>query len=485
MKTYTLNQNIPVLEGYDLLVAGGGPAGTAAAVCGARLGLKVLLVEASGCLGGMATAGLVTNFGPMSDGTRPLVGGFTRELIETLYAGGHLGPDVTPEYWLSDYNRKIQFKPEGVKLALDQFCVEAGVDVLFFTRLMNAEVEGHRVVGAIIANVEGLTFVEARVFIDATGDAVLADSAGAPCLIAGHDWAHAPATLCSILGGVNWEDPAYGTGTKGYDVVHKRVKKEFVPQALADGHFTRPDPHIMGMKKIGHTVAALNAGQMFGLDGLNAREISQGMIDGRTLAVEYTEFYRKYVPGCEKVQLLTTAPLLGVRDTRRIIGEFELTIEDYTSQRQFPDQVAVYNRPPSVHPTNNSKEEHARHMAVMEGGKVKLGRGQCVGIPYGILVPRGWENLWVAGRCHSSDTMVHGSIRAQSAAFMMGEATATAARQSLDTGQPACDLDMQQLVETLRARGGYLPQTTLSRTMTRSGARSKERKVSELERAEA
>ena len=96
-----------------------------------------------------------------------------------------------------------------------------------------------------------------------------------------------------------------------------------------------------------------------------------------------------------------------------------------------------------------------------------LGEGDCIGVPYCILVPKGWSNLWVAGRCHSSDTKVHGSIRAQSAAYMMGQAAATAAVQSIRTGQPACDLDTEELVETLRGAGAYLPQPTLSKTMTR------------------
>ena len=480
METIRLTRDVRVIDGYDVLVAGGGPAGSAAAISAARLGARVLLVEAAGCLGGMCTAGLVTNFGPMSDGERPLVGGFTRELIEALYARDFLGPDVTPSYWMADYNRKIQFKPEGLKRVLDEFAVNAGVDILFFTRVVDAMADGHRVQGAVVANIEGLTFVRAKTFIDATGDAVLADACGAPCLVAGQDWPYAPATLCSLHGGIDWDNPAYGTGTKGMDKVHKQVKDEFLPKAIADGHFTQPDSTIMGMKKIGYSVAALNAGQMFGLNGLSAWEVSRGMISGRKLAVEYAEFYRKYVPGCEQIQLLTTAPLLGVRDTRRIIGEFELTIEDYTARRQFPDQVAVYNRPPNVHPTDNSHEEFQRHRRDMDEDVVRLGRGECVGLPYSILVPKGWENLWVAGRCHSSDTMVHGSIRAQSAAYMMGEAAATAAKQSIDTGQPANDLDTATLVETLRTHGGYLPQTTLSRTMTRSGARSEERKQSEL-----
>ena len=362
---------------------------------------------------------------------------------------------------------------------LDEFAVNAGVDILFFTRVVDAMVEGRRVEGAIVANVEGLTFIRAKVFIDATGDAVLADACGAPCLVAGRDWPYrrrhfAPCTAAST-GTILPMAPA-----PGMDKVHKQVKDEFLPKAIAAGHFSSPDLTIMGMKKIGYSVAALNAGQMFGVNGLSAWEVSQGMISGRKLAVEYAEFYREYVPGCEQIQLLTTAPLLGVRDTRRIIGEFELTMEDYSARRQFPDQVAVYNRPPNVHPTDASQEEAKRHRSQMDEDLVRLGRGECVGLPYSILVPKEWENLWVAGRCHSSDTMVHGSIRAQSAAYMMGEAAATAAKQSLDTGQPACDLDTLTLVETLRAHGGYLPQTELSRTMTRSGARSEERKQSEL-----
>lgn len=190
------------------------------------------------------------------------------------------------------------------------------------------------------------------------------------------------------------------------------------------------------------------------------------MMKGRQLAVEYTEFFRKYVPGCEHIEHVTTAPTMGVRDTRRIVGEFTLTIEDYQARRQFPDQICVYNRPPDNHPTDTTKEEYERFKREFEGIG-KLDRGASVGIPYSILVPKGWENLWVAGRCHSSGHAVHGSIRAQSAAYMMGQASAAAAKQSIDTGQPGCDLDTEQLVLSLRSAGCYLPQTQLSKSMTR------------------
>ena len=465
MQAFTFTRAIPVEDQYDVLVCGGGPAGSAAAISAARSGAKVLLVEATGCLGGMSTSGLVCTFGPMGDGERTLVGGFTRELIETMHARGFLGPEVTPHYWITHYNRWIPFDPEGLKRILDEFCVQTGVEIRYFTRVIDADCDGHKVNGAVISNIEGLRFVRAKTFIDATGDAVLAAACKVPCKTAGRDWPFAPATVCSTFSGIDWDHPAYNTNA-GTDAVREKVKKEYLPKANADGHFSHPDHFIAGMKKVGQVTGNLNGGHIYELDGLSCKSLTDGMIYGRKLAVEYLEFYRKYVPGCERIELAATSPVMGIRDTRRIIGEFELTYEDYKAARQFPDQVAVYNRPADVHSTNTSKEEYERFMQDMYGSQ-KLPRGACVGIPYSILVPKGWENLWVAGRCHSSETKVHGSIRAQSAAFMMGQAAATAVVKSIRTGEPGCDLDTEVLVESLRAAGSYLPQPTLSKTMTR------------------
>jgi len=465
--TYRLTRDIPLDEGYDLVVAGGGPAGTAAAVCGARLGLKTLLVEATGCLGGMGTSGLVASFGPVSDGERMLVGGFMRELLETMWTQGAFGPHVVPEFLHAQLNRWVPFKPEHLKRILDDFAVAAGVEVRFFSRVLDVEASDGRIKGVVVGNVEGLRHVRARTFVDATGDAAVAALAGAACRVVLRDTQSvAPSTLCSLLGGMDWHHPDYGDDWRGIDAVKQRVKSEWVPRAIEEGFFTQDDRFFPGMNRIGDQGATLNAGHVFNLDPLSVRSLSDGMVFGRRLAQEYVEFYRRYVPGCAGLELLGTAPVMGVRDSRRIVGEFELGIEDFRNRRQFPDQVAVYNRPTDVHPTNTSREEYERFMRDFHG-KDNLGRGDCVGIPYSILVPRGFENLWVAGRCHSSDTQVHGSIRAQSAAYMMGQAAGTAAAQSVATGQPACDLDTWTLVETLRAAGAYLPQVALSRSMTR------------------
>jgi hypothetical protein len=466
MSTYTLKREIPVEEDFDLVVAGGGPAGSAAAISAARLGAKVLLLEATGCLGGMGTSGLVTTFGPISDGKQMIVGGIMKQIVQALQQRGQLGPHVVPEYLHSQLNRWVPFKPEGLKRLLDEMVQDAGVDVRFFTRVIDAEVTGTKVDGVVISNVEGYRYIRAKTYIDATGDAALSDLCGAECKVILRDIDDvAPSTLCSLFSGVNWDDKAYGDDWRGIDSA-KALSKKLLLQAIEDGHFSQPDRFMPGMNKIGKQAAQLNGGHVFNLNGLSVRSLSDGMIFGRKLAVEYESFFRKYMPGCEDIELLTTAPVMGVRDTRRIVGEFELSFEDYKAGRQFPDQIAIYNRPTDVHPTDTSLEEFERFTKDFEG-KHGLGVGQSLGIPYSILVPKGWTNLWVAGRCHSSDTKVHGSIRAQSAAYMMGQAAATAALQSIATGQPAYDLDTKALVIRLREQGANLPQTTLSKTMTR------------------
>jgi hypothetical protein len=466
---YTFTRTLPADPRYDLVVAGGGPAGTAAAVCAARLGLKVLLCEATGCLGGMGTSGLVASFGPVSDGERMLVGGFMKELLQAMWERKAFGPQVTPDFLDKQLNRWVPFAPEHLKRILDEFAVQAGVEVRFFTRVVETDVQGRRLDGVVVSNVEGLRYVPARAFVDATGDAALAALAGADCKVVLRDTdTVSPSTLCSLLAGMDWEHAAYDPAQGGsLDAVKARVRSELVPRAIEDGFFTQEDRFFPGMNRVGPQGATLNAGHVFNLNPLSVRSLSDGMVFGRKLAEEYAEFYRRYVPGCERLELLTTAPVMGVRDSRRIVGEFELTIEDFLAKRQFPDQIAVYNRPTDVHPTNTTKAEYERFMKDFHG-KDNLGRGESVGIPYSILVPRGWENLWVAGRCHSSDTKVHGSIRAQSAAYMMGQAAGTAAAQAIGTGQPANDLDTRALVATLREHGAYLPQGELAREMTRA-----------------
>ena len=462
MAEFRLVRDVPVEENYDLVVIGAGPAGCAAAISAARLGANVLLVEAMSCLGGMATSGLVTAFDPMADGERMLVGGFMQELVETMWRRGYIPAGVTPDYWRKLYHRWTPFHPEGLKLLLDELVLDAGVHVRLLTRAIDVDIDAatKMVNGVLLHNIEGYRYVPAKTFIDATGDAVLADLCGAPCREAGRDTdTIMPPTLCSLFAGIDWNRALEGRPDR---LPEEQTR---LAEAIEDGLLSQPDHHLPGMWKVGGTLGYLNAGHIFGTNALRCADLTEAMMHGRRLVSEYTRFYQEHIPGCEQIELATTAGLLGVRESRRIVGEYELTIDDYMARRQFPDQIGVYNKFVDIHVTDATSEEYERFRH--QHDRHRLGEGECHGIPYSILVPKGWSNLWAAGRCNSSDVEVHGAIRVQPAAAMMGQAVGTAAVQSLHTGQPACDLDTRALIDTLRSQGAYLPQPSLSRSMTR------------------
>ena len=429
MNTYRLERDIRMEDGYDVVVAGGGPAGTAAAVCAARLGAKVLLAEATGCLGGMGTSGIVAAFDPMADGERSLVGGFMLEVMDTLYERGELPPQVTPEFWREYYHCWTPFNPEYVKIVLDELAVKAGVEVRFYTRVIDADIDGKRVNGVVVAQVDGYRFISAKTFIDATGDAILSDICGIPYREAGRDTEKImPATMTAICAGVDFDRFGKEPELKDdeLDKMHKRPQYLYVEKAIEDGFFTQNDRHIPGIFQIGDTLGFTNAAHIFNVNSVQCESLTEGMMRGRRLAREYAEFFKKYVPGCERLEHVCTASLLGVRESRRIVGEYELTFNDYTARHQFPDQIGVFNKFVDIHVYDTSIEEFERFRK-MRNETARLDPGECFGIPYGILVPKGWENLWVAGRCTSSDVMVHGSIRVMPACAMMGQPAGTAA----------------------------------------------------------
>ncbi len=457
-RVHRLVREIPIEEGYDVVVAGGGPAGAAAAICAARLGAKVLVIEATGCLGGMATSGMMMSFCPVGDGERCLAGGLMRELIETLYTRGFLKPGIDPDTWRRKFGQWTQFNAEGLKLLLDELAVAAGGEVRFFTNVIDADVDAHsgQVRGIVAHNIEGYHYIRARTFIDGTGNGVLAKLCGAVCREAGRDTPGImPPTLISLCSGLDWS--------------RMGNQQEALKRAEKDKFFRRHDPHLPGMQQIGWHIGLLNAGHIFNLDALREKSMTDGMMAGRRLAQEFIAFYRKYVPGCEELEHVTTAPLMGLRESRRVLGEYELSLADYNARRHFPDQIGVYNYPIDIHVYSTTAEEYARYYkAFHQTGRMKP--GESVGLPYGMIVPKGWKNLWVAGRCASMDVDVHGAFRVQPAAVMMGQAAGTAAVESCRTGRPAAEIDTEALVNTLRAAGAYLPQKDTTKRMTRSAS---------------
>ena len=458
MDTYHLVRDIPVEEGYDLVVAGGGIGGSIAAIAAGRLGARVLLVEGTGCLGGMGTSGLVNAFDPMANGEEMLVGGLMRELVETMYARGYLQPGIDPNAWRKNFHQWTPFKLEGLKLMLDEWTHDAGVEVRFFTRVIDADAAGDTVGGVVLSNVEGYRYVRAKTFIDATGDAVLATLCGVPCREPGRDTERPmPSTLASLFANVQWPIRQY----------EEAARAQYLEEAYETGLMTQCDRHLPGLSRVGESVGYLNGGHLFNLNALRCKDLTDGMMLGRKIAQEYLAFYKKYIAGCEDAEIVTTATLMGVRESRRIVGEYELNIGDYMARRHFHDQIGLFNKFVDIHPLDTSKEawQTFRQSSFQDD---RINPGESFGIPYGILVPKGFRNLWVAGRCTCSDVKVHGSIRVMPACAMMGQAAGTAAVQAIHTGQRADALDTAALVTTLRAQGAYLPQTALHSQMTRA-----------------
>lgn len=444
---YTFSRTIPTDREYDLVVAGGGPAGCAAAICAARMNKRVLLVEASGALGGMGTNGLVANWYSLSDGERILTQGLFWEILEKAQEGGYLPPhvDIHSVEFKHCHGIGTGFNPEGVKCILDELCVRSGVEVRFGTRLIDADfTEGH-INGVILHNVEGCRYVPAQTFVDATGDAVLSDLCQVPCLVAGIDTEQIMApTLCAVVANVDWSQ---------FDSITQRA---IIADGIKDGFFTQDDHHVPGLFQTGDTYGIQNAGHLFGMNALQCKSLSDGYMLGRKLATEYTDFYRRYLKGCERIQLLATASLMGVRESRRVVGDYQLCYEDFQQRKHFSDQVGVYNKAIDIHPYNTSQEELERHLEEFER-KDKPAPGESYGLPYRIMVNRDYDNLWFAGRCVSSDTKVNGALRDQPACYMLGEAAGVAAALCLETGSNAATLDTDLLTGKLREQGAYIP----------------------------
>jgi hypothetical protein len=329
---------------------------------------------------------------------------------------------------------------------------EAKVDVRFYTSVIDADIDPNdpkKVNGVIIYNIEGRRYIKAKAYIDCTGDGVLADQCKADYKAAYRDTpVGLPINLVSLWGGVNWDigEP--------YRVEHKTI----LEKAFEQDRFTVKD-RLFSTVPLSKSVTLLNAGQIFKTNHLNNKAMSEALMMGRKKFLEYWDFMRKDLPGFEDVELVTSASLMGVRESRKIVGEEELTKEDFYEKRQFPNQIGVYNRFMDIHNYDASEEEWKRFESLFkDDSKSQMGVGNYLGLPYGMIVAKGWKNLWMAGRCSSCDNMVLGMVRAQPCCAILGQAAGVAAVQAIKTGQEGCKLDTDELRNTLKKQGVYIPQ---------------------------
>ncbi len=436
-KSLAVRREITLDDSYDVVVAGGGPAGCMAAASAAREGARTLLVEATGCLGGMATAGMVPAWCGFHDGEKHIHRGLADRVLQGLY--GNEWQRLDPRH----------IDCERLKRIYDDIVTGFGVTVSFHTMVTGVEMDDEGVVDAIlIANKAGLSAVRARVYVDCTGDGDLAAWAGARFEKGDEDGDMQPVTLCYLMSdaGVAAEgEPA------GFEL--RRLGEE-------DPEFSLIGPRsrfAAGIIPLSRSVCGFNCGHVWGVDGTDPASVSRCMLEGRRLVHQHQQALAKHAPGRFGNAFLTaTAPLLGVRETRRIIGDYYLTLADHQALRSFDDEIARSSFGIDVHASWKQAQGG--------GGKIdhrtlrKYQPGESHGIPYRCLTPVGLRNMLVAGRCVSSDRYANGSIRVMPPCMSMGEAAGLAAALAVREDSPDIHaVDVVELRGRLKKLGAYLP----------------------------
>lgn len=422
---------------FDVIVAGGGPAGCAAAIAAARLGGRVLLIEATGMLGGMGTAGLVPAWCPFSDQEKIIYRGIAEEVFRASATQVTL-PDPERLDW-------VPIDAEALKRVYDDLTEQAGVEVRFGVQLAAVEMRDERHVDAVITSgKDGLLAWRAAVYIDCTGDGDLAAWAGAECEMAPECQ---PATYCFHLGNVDSEAYLHAESLHGSNPASP------VHRILESGRFPLIVGTHMCQSLVAENTVGFNAGHLWRIDPTSSAGISAGLKQGRRMAAEYLRALREFAPeSFGDACLAETAPLLGIREGRRVVGEYRFTAEDYLERRSFGDEIGRNAYYIDVHGSREAETGGRNKFLKFE----RYGRGESHGIPYRCLVPRDLDNVLVAGRCISSDRAANGSLRVMPVCLVTGQASGTAARLlAASPGTAARDLEPRRLREVLRENGAW------------------------------
>jgi FAD dependent oxidoreductase len=428
------SREISVKKKTEICIVGGGPAGCAAALAAARDGAKVFLAEAHTCLGGLGTAGGVPVFMTFSDGKNFVADGIGREILERMKVEDTASP-----------SHSNSIDSEILKRLYEQMLQEAGVDFVFMTEFIGAETIENKVSHAVFNAKSGIFAVEADIFIDCSGDGDLCARAGAEFMFGDENNEFMPATLCSAWAGIDWEK-YHGSGAK---------PREILLNAFADGVFRNNDPHHTGITQTGRHLGGGNMGHLFGLNPLDEKSLTKGLIEGRLQAVEFKQYYKEYIPGYENVELTASASLPGIRESRRITGDYIINIEDYKARQTFDDEIGRYCYPIDIHPSSTTPKAQDEFEALIKSLHYKS--GESYGIPYRILTVKGFDNLLNAGRSVSTDRYMQGSIRVMPGCFITGQAAGIAAAIAVANGGDVRNFNVTELQYKLKSIGAFLP----------------------------
>ncbi|MBQ9785594.1 MAG: FAD-dependent oxidoreductase [Clostridia bacterium] len=414
---------------YDIVVVGGGFAGAAAGISAARRGKNVLLIEKYNCMGGAAAFDLVNPFMPYWtwDPTEPQKRHFlSRGLFEEIVArlvelGGAKELDC------------LNFNEELLKYLLNTMACEAGLHLLYDTCVTGAETRDGRITALTVSNVSGTQRITADCFVDATGDANLVHLARLPYRVGrAGDGLCQPMTLCFRLANVH--APLSGGVKRRINALYKEWQ--------AAGKIKNPREDVLIFPTLLPGVYHFNATRVVKLDPTNAEDVTRAEIEAREQVIELYKFLRENFEEFSESVLLSTGMQIGARESRMIEGEYTLTQEDLLAFRKFEDSIAVCNYDIDIHSPDGSGTSH-----------YYFPKGEYYGIPYRALIPKGVENLLVAGRCISTTHEAQASVRIMPTCCNTGEAAGVAAALSLDAGGKTRDVDVNALRAILIENG--------------------------------
>lgn len=392
-------KKVALSDGWDVIVIGGGPAGSVAASAAAREGAKTLLIEGTGALGGMGTSGLLNAWCPFTDGRKIIYKG----LAERIFLESKKGvPHIKSDDW-------VPINSEYLKVVYDDVVTEFGVHVLFFSTVASVEMKDkHTIDAVIVANKAGLTAYKARLFIDCTGDGDIAAWAGAKYTIGDKNGELQGGSLCFSLANVD-EKEYNKLGT-----VHSNNKKSPVYKMMNTKRYDLITTAHINDKVCAPGFIGFNAGHIE-VDGTDPESLTNAVMVGRKVARQFRDGLAEYEPAAfGESYLAATGALMGVREGRRIKCDYTFTIDDWVDRREFKDGIGRNSYYIDVHQPGSKK--YSRYSA-----------GESHGIPYRCLAPVGLKNVLVAGRCISTDHYAYGSLRVMPPAMVTGEAAGVAA----------------------------------------------------------
>jgi len=445
-------KTLPVRTEVDVAVVGAGPAGIMAALAAAEEGLKVALIESRSFVGGNLTLGLPV-LGFLSQKGKPIIKGLPQKFMDRLIAKNA----ATPHQPCPLHVSLTLIDPEVVKSVAVDMLGEYGVDLMLYTTFSDTLMDGERIEALIVEGKSGREAILAGLVIDATGDAEVAFRSGVPCEKGDERGGMQPPTLMFCMDGVDTgrlraslenEPETYDVDFIPPDYFGRNSRfilvglRKLVAKARADG-LVIPNERTILISGLHEGEFWVNMTRVKGIDGSDARSLTAGEIEARGQIDDLCRYLVSYVPGFEQAHLARVAPFLGIRETRRMVGQYTMTGDDIRNCRHFDDAIAVASYPIDLHSPDDDD-------CVLEWC------GDCYDIPYRSLVPRKASNLLVAGRCISATHEALASTRVMSTCMALGEAAGRAAQMCVREEVSPADVDTHRLRKELLARGAYL-----------------------------